>query len=283
MEAFSTCVFEGELACDELSCVPGEKFKVISYYYEDDWSKVLNSQGHVGLIPRCALTLNKKDVKWLFPSISRTNAELYLKDKKSPIGSFVVRCSQTKDGFALSIKLSDDLIGHMYVNVDQRTGFVKLWQLRFKSLRQMVHYYKHNAIYNEIRLAEPNVPRRARSLYDFDAKGEWELSMKENNFISILTYVNRNWYLAVDDRQSQVGIVPRNYIELCLPEAAYAALPTLKSPGQSQLAKRRAVFRRDSTGLGGATPDKKTRIIDESMPDLISFVDDFTPAASTHL
>lgn len=258
MEVFATCSFAGIASAQELSFEPGEKLRVLNYYYEHDWSRVLNSREEIGLVPRCALRLNQKDVKWLFPSISRTNAELYLKDKKSPIGSFVIRCSQTKDGFALSIKLSDDLIGHMYIDVDDRTGFVKLWKLRFKSLRALVEYYKCNVIYNDIRLSEPNVPRRARSLYNFDAKGEWELSMKENSFIYILTYVNRNWYLALDERQSHVGIVPRNYIELCLPEKA------LKSPGQSQLAKRR-IFRRDSTGLNTTVKKTKTEL------NLISF------------
>lgn len=269
MEVFSTCSFQGINTDSELSFAPGERFRVLSYYYEDDWSRVLNSKEQIGLVPRCALRLDTKDEKWLFPSISRTNAEIYLKDKKSPVGSFVIRCSQTKDGFAVSIKLSNDLVGHMYISVDTGTGFVKLWKLKFKSLRALVEYYKRNEIYNDIRLIEPNLPRLARSLYDFDAQGEWELSMKENSIISILTYVNRNWYLAVDRRRNHVGIVPRNYIELC--EAA--SLPTLKSPGQSQLAKRR-IYRRDSTGLNSTDTVKKTKT------DLISFQADFVCQSS---
>jgi hypothetical protein len=259
MEVFSTCSFDGINGSEELSFSPGEKFRVLSYYYESDWSRVLNQNDQIGLVPRCALRLDAKDDKWLFPSISRTNAEIYLKDKKSPIGSFVIRCSQTKDGFALSIKLEEDLVGHMYISVSSSSGCVKLWKLKFKSIRSLVDYYKRNPIYNDIRLSEPSVPRMARSLYDFDAQGEWELSMKQNNMISILTYVNRNWYLAVDRRRNHVGIVPRNYIEIC---AATPTLPSLKSPGQSQLAKRR-IDRRDSTGLNSDTKKTKT--------DLISF------------
>jgi len=256
MEVFSNCSFDGINGTQELSFSAAEKFRVLNYYFEADWCKVLNSNNKIGVVPRCALKLDVRDEKWLFPSISRTNAEIYLKDKKCPIGSFVIRCSQTKDGFALSIKLDENLVGHMYIQVSSSSGFVKLWKLKFQSIRSLVEYYKRNPIYNDIRLSEPSVPRMARSLYDFDAQGEWELSMKQNNMISILTYINRNWYLAVDRRRNHVGIVPRNYIEIC----AAPTLPSLKAPTQSQLAKRR-IFRRDSTGLNSENKKTKTDLI----------------------
>jgi hypothetical protein len=263
MEVYGLHDFDG-LTEDELSFKRGDKLKVLSYFHEDDWSKVIDQTGKIGLVPRWAIKMDVKD-SWLFPCISRTNAVIYLKDKKAEIGSFVVRCSQTKDGYAISIKMSKDQIGHMYIDVDNKTGYVHLWKIKFNSLRALVNYYKTNEVYQDIRLIQPILPRLARSLYNFEAQSEWELSMKANNIISILTYVNRNWYLAVDRSQNRVGIVPRNYIELCMPENCNLLNP-LKSPGFSQLAKRR-IYRRDSTGLNNTNKKTKT--------DLITFDDDF--------
>lgn len=68
-----------------------------------------------------------------------------------------------------------------------------------------------------VRFAEPEEPAQeneaATVLYDFDAAGDDELTVKENDTVTIVDKENDEWWL-VKDASGQQGVVPAAYLQL---------------------------------------------------------------------
>jgi SH3 domain len=54
-----------------------------------------------------------------------------------------------------------------------------------------------------------------KALWDYDATDNDELSFKENDTISILEQQDDDWWVGINNRTRQIGMVPANYVEEC--------------------------------------------------------------------
>ncbi|CAG5105972.1 Oidioi.mRNA.OKI2018_I69.chr1.g2618.t1.cds [Oikopleura dioica] len=201
----------------ELSFKAGDTLRVVDYFYSKDWALALDKSNTIGLVHHYWVDIDP--IPWLIPNITRTNAEFYLKDKKRERGCFVVRCSQSHEGFSLSIKLRNK-IGHMRVHWDKNKGHVHIWKRKFRTITDLVDYYLTYPIFGEMRLLMPDAPQIATSLYPFEPTDDSQLCLQERETIQILAFIDRDWYLAMKDfrKSGGIGTVPRKYIEFPPPE-----------------------------------------------------------------
>lgn len=155
---------------------------------------------------------------WFYHHLSRPLAEQMLLKRNRPLGSFVVRCSQTKHGYALSVKLEDRRIGHFFIGVNDKgvsTGSVSIWKMNFNSINHLVKYFTKRPIHENILLVlrENITPKIARLVFETCSENQWELSLRYNEYVQILTKIDNGWLL-VQNRKSLIGLVPRNHVEI---------------------------------------------------------------------
>ena len=197
------------------------------------------------------ILIGQENGVWMLPQLSRTYAEKILNSHDRPIGSYFVRRSQTQPGYALSVKLGCQRVGHFIISTNSRTNCVKLWKLKFESIAELVEYFESNPIYESVRLVKPLKTRlrMARCIYDSYQSSQWELSIHQGEEIVILQYLDRNWYLGMN-ANAEIGIIPRNFIEI---EHAYAVnnnhAHTTNIPRDLRLPIKREKIRRDSVGI----------------------------------
>jgi len=101
------------------------------------------------------ILIGQENGLWMLPQLSRTYAEKILNSHDRPIGSYFVRRSQTQAGYALSVKLGCQRVGHFIISTNSRTNCVKLWKLKFESIAELVEYFESNPIYESVRLVKP--------------------------------------------------------------------------------------------------------------------------------
>jgi len=200
---------------------------------------------------------------WMLPQLSRTYAEKILNSQDRPIGSYFVRRSQTQAGYALSVKLGCQRVGHFIISTNSRTNCVKLWKLKFESIAELVEYFESNPIYESVRLVKPLKTRlrMARCIYDSYQSSQWELSIRQGEEIVILQYLDRNWYLGMN-ANAEIGIIPRNFIEI---ENTYAVN---NSPNHAHARNIPPIKRRDSVGI---SPGNSMDSTGSNQIDLIQF------------
>jgi hypothetical protein len=61
------------------------------------------------------------------------------------------------------------------------------------------------------RNAKPTVAY-ARALYRYTASDDRDLSFEKDDKISVLEYMNQDWWMGLNQRTNQEGIFPRNYV-----------------------------------------------------------------------
>ncbi|XP_068108127.1 GRB2-related adapter protein 2 isoform X2 [Hyperolius riggenbachi] len=84
-----------------------------------------------------------KTPRWFVEDLSRTEAENALMNK--PLGSFIIRPSQASKGeFSVSVRHEID-VQHFKVMRD-KGGNYSLWSEKFKSINELVEYYKNTSI-----------------------------------------------------------------------------------------------------------------------------------------
>jgi hypothetical protein len=191
-----------------------EQVTILSYLYEEDWSKVIRHDGKIGLIPRRNVRINHEP-KWLYPKMSRTLAELYLNQESQPTGAFVIRCSQSRPGFALTVKLnSRGNCGHLHLAVNDLNGEISIWKQSFSNLTELADYYKEQVIVDDVRLVDPCENfAHVIAHHDFDAESQWEVSIKSGDKIIVMGHADQNWYLGYNERTDFMGILPKNYVK----------------------------------------------------------------------
>lgn len=152
---------------------------------------------------------------WFYHHLSRPLAEQMLLKRNRPLGSFVVRCSQTKHGYALSVKLEERRIGHFLIGVNDKTGSVSIWKMNFQSITNLVKYFTKRPIHENILLVlrENKKPKIARLVFETFSKNQWELSLRYNEYVQILTKIDKEW-LVVQNTNSRIGLVPSNHVEI---------------------------------------------------------------------
>jgi len=196
------------------------------------------------------ILIGQENGLWMLPQLSRTYAEKILNSHDRPIGSYFVRRSQTQPGYALSVKLGCQRVGHFIISTNSRTNCVKLWKLKFETIAELVEYFESNPIYESVRLVKPLKTRlrMARCIYDSYQSSQWELNINQGEEIVILQYLDRNWYLGMK-ANAEIGIIPRNFIEI---EHAYAVnnhTHTTNIQRDVRLPIKREKTRRDSVGI----------------------------------
>ena len=85
-----------------------EKIKILKFRDESK-ATVVGKNGQIKEIRTDVLELEAHN--WFYSHLSRPFAEQILLKRDRPIGSFLVRCSQTKSGYAMSVKLTQNRIG----------------------------------------------------------------------------------------------------------------------------------------------------------------------------
>ncbi|KAM8930532.1 GRB2-related adapter protein 2 [Pelodytes ibericus] len=199
---------------DELSFKKGDVLKILGS--DDNWYKA-ELCGSEGYVPRNYVQVNNP--RWYRENISRAEAENLLMVKC--LGSFLIRASQTSKGeFSISVRHQDD-VQHFKVMRDPRGNYF-LWKEKFKSLNQMVEYYKTTSISRQLQIylheegAEPEVTvvpkrvRRVKALYDFKALEPDELDFHTSDIIEVLDYSNSSWWMG--RLGEKIGLFPSNYV-----------------------------------------------------------------------
>lgn len=251
----------------ELLFKAGDTLRVVDYFYSKDWALALDRDNQIGLVHHYWVDIDP--ISWLIPNITRTNAEFYLKDKKKKIGCFVVRCSQSHEGFSISIKLRNK-IGHMRVHWDKKKGHVHIWKRKFRTISDLVDYYLTYPIFGEMRLMVPDAPQLATSLYPFQPTDESQLCLQKSETIQILAFIDRDWYLAMKDfrRSGGIGTVPRKYIEFPPPEDI---LPRVQMPSNLEYLNQHPTSASSTCTQSSVSSSSYSEYSSSTSGDLISF------------
>ncbi|KAM9324509.1 GRB2-related adapter protein 2 [Gastrophryne carolinensis] len=123
---------------DEMSFRKGDVLKILGT--EDDWYKA-ELRSMEGYVPQNYLEMHVP--RWFCEDLSRTEAENVL--LKKPLGSFIIRASQTSKGeFSISVRHEED-VQHFKVMRD-KLGNYSLWAEKFKSINKLVDYYKTTSV-----------------------------------------------------------------------------------------------------------------------------------------
>eukprot|EP00039_Didymoeca_costata_P004067 m.71161 g.71161 ORF g.71161 m.71161 type:complete len:451 (+) comp12217_c0_seq2:321-1673(+) len=117
---------------------------------DPNWWQARNKSGQVGAIPsnyvKQTNTLAAED--WFHGKLSRTRAELLI--RQGPLGSFLVRNSESKKGYAITAKSKDGNINNFRVKEKKHSdGSIEYHiskQQRFNSLVDLINHHKRNAV-----------------------------------------------------------------------------------------------------------------------------------------
>ena len=188
-----------------------EKIRVLNFP-DEKHAKIINRLGQVKKVRTAELDSSNNG--WFYSHLSRPFAEQMLLSKKRQIGSFVVRSSQTKNGFALSVKLTNSKIGHFLIDVDSRTGNVMIWNMTFGSIQHLVRYFTQRPFYESVHLVmHEKKHKTGRLVFETLSENQWELSLSYNANVEILAKIDANWLL-VQSQKKKIGLVPRNHVEI---------------------------------------------------------------------
>jgi hypothetical protein len=190
---------------------------------------------------------NHQHQPWFLPRLCRTFAEKILLSNRKQIGSFFIRSSQSKFGYALSLRIAPARVGHFFISVAQcnATTSYKIWNTEFCSLESLVDYFVHMPIYENIKLHVTKIKYPiARTTYACRANSEWELDCSSNQRVTIIATVDRDWHIGMISKPkfNQIGLVPRNFLEL-------------ENPGTPARMPKTNLTRMDSVGATAADND----------------------------
>ena len=188
-----------------------EKIKILKFRDESK-ATVIGKNGQIKDIRTNELELEAHN--WFYSHLSRPFAEQILLKRDRPVGAFLVRCSQTKSGYAMSVKFTQNRIGHFLIELDSCHN-VMIWNMTFGSIQHLVRYFTQRPFYESVTLVmqtdKPN--KTGRLIFETMSENQWELSLRFNEEVKILTKIDKNWLL-VQSSQLKIGLVPRNHIEV---------------------------------------------------------------------
>ena len=179
---------------------------------------------------------------WYLPRLCRTFAEKILMSSRRQIGSFFIRSSQTKSGYALSLRISHSRVGHFFISISKRNSMTtyKIWNTEFCSLENLVDYFIQMPIYENVKLHVSKAKfTPARTKFASSANTEWELDCSSNQAVTIIATVDRDWFIA--SHCNTIGLIPRSFVEIepkrtCTPRISHkTSLTRMDSVGGHDL------------------------------------------------
>ncbi|KAI5627988.1 tyrosine-protein kinase Lyn isoform X1, partial [Silurus asotus] len=179
-DKIAICLFTYEAENkNELSFNKGEKLVIVDD--NSEWWKAKSlSSGKVGLVPsnyiKLEETLDNKD--WFFKNISRITAERNLMAPANKPGAFLIRESETTPGcYSMSVRdvgpNSSAVVKHYKIRLLENGGFYISPRVTFRTLDDLIAYYKKQANGLCYRLSKPCVKPKNAVQWDEDA---WEIS-----------------------------------------------------------------------------------------------------------
>lgn len=196
---------------DELSFVKGDIVKILNMEDDQNWYKA-ELHGTEGFVPMNYIKL--KPHPWYAGRISRSVAEETLL-KLGFIGAFLIRESESSPGdFSISVNYGQQ-VQHFKVLRD-RDGKYFLWEEKFNSLNELVHFYRTTTIAKkqQIFLRDENQelekPKYVRAQYDFSPHDNTELGFYRGDVIEVLDCTDPNWWRG--KCHGRTGVFPRNYV-----------------------------------------------------------------------
>jgi len=208
MEAVALYDFHAT-ADDELSFKKGS----ILVIKPDETQHWLNAQqdGKEGQIPENYIEL-KKPHEWYYGGITKAKAEDIL-SRQPHDGAFLIRGSESKPGsYALSVKFGGGVLHYMVFH--DSLGNYYLWSVGFKSLNQLVHYYRTSSVSPTqtiyLRDMGPEVVKMV-CVYDFEPLEEGELRLKKGDIITVIDKPDQNWWMGTCNGME--GVFPVPYVK----------------------------------------------------------------------
>ncbi|CAM9618085.1 tyrosine-protein kinase Yes-like [Lampetra fluviatilis] len=136
---------------EDLSFKKGEKFQIINS--DDDWWTASSlSSGLTGYIPSnyVAPAGSVQAKEWFFGKLTRKDADRCLMDPANPIGTFLIRESETTQGaYSLSIRdydpIKGDTVKHYKIRRLDSGGFYITNRIHFAHIHQLVEHYANVA------------------------------------------------------------------------------------------------------------------------------------------
>ncbi|KAF7706209.1 hypothetical protein HF521_019463 [Silurus meridionalis] len=179
-DKIAICLFTYEAENkNELSFNKGEKLVILDDNSEW-WKAKSRSSGKVGLVPsnyiKLEETLDNKD--WFFKNISRITAERNLMAPANKPGAFLIRESETTPGcYSMSVRdvgpNGSAVVKHYKIRLLENGGFYISPRVTFRTLDDLIAYYKKQANGLCYRLSKPCVKPKNAVQWDEDA---WEIS-----------------------------------------------------------------------------------------------------------
>lgn len=199
----------------ELAFKKGDNLLILNFGDPVQWYSA-QKDGQIGLVPGNYIEVKKAG--WYQGRISRSKAESLVAN--SPYdGAFLVRLSESSpNDFSLSVKCGNSVQHFRILKSTDHEYF--LWTTKFKSLNQLVEYYKQETVSRtqQILLRDMDCDDgtfTVEAIYDFEPKddaedGETELGFKKGDMIQVFDCRDENWWGGrIGER---TGFFPKLYV-----------------------------------------------------------------------
>lgn len=218
-----------------LNIQQGDIIELIRADLHSSWwqGKVLTTR-EVGFFPSdavkpcpCAKPIDYSSQAWFAGGMLRVQAEATLLNRQN--STYLVRHrGHDSNEYAISIKFNNDV---KHIKILTRDGFFQIAEnRRFKSIMELIEYYKHHSLKEGFRTLDttlqfayrepenggsmltPKVIGVAIARYDFSSRDMRELSLQEGDIVRIYSKPTTNgwWRGEVNGR---VGWFPSTYVE----------------------------------------------------------------------
>ncbi|XP_071956615.1 crk-like protein [Antedon mediterranea] len=178
---------------------------------------------------------------WFFGGISRSEAELRLKDKRP--GMFLIRESNTSRGSYVLCVSENSKVSHYIINKQAETNIFQIGDQTFTSLPDIIQFYKLHFL-DTTTLIEPCPkgpiyhPQQSPStalppvslpttggelfvaLYDFKGKDEEDLPFSKGDKLLVISKDEDQWWTAVHTATGAKGAIPKPYVEKFIPSGS---------------------------------------------------------------
>ena len=195
---------------DELSFKKGS-ILVINAEEDKNWFNA-QQDGKDGMIPKNYVEV--KPHEWYYGGITRAKAEDIL-SRQPHDGAFLIREGESTPipgYFTLSVKSGGGVLHYMVFR--DSLGNYSLWSVGFKSLNQLVHYYRTSSVSPTqtiyLRDMAPEVVKMV-CVYDFEPLEEGELRLRKGDIITVIDKSDQNWWRGACNGME--GVFPAPYVK----------------------------------------------------------------------
>lgn len=180
---------------NELDLTKGDQYKLLEEFDADNWLKVKNIKGRIGVIPASYVQLVGSDEdsleehEWFYTNTSRMQSEGILEEDGRD-GSFMVRDSSQKGVYTLSVLKKSNpndpgTVKHYHIKLLSSSGKYYLTDKHnFDTIPQLIYYHKHNSAGLIVRLRFP--PKERMKPVAFPLLDSKEIDLKQLQFMEEL-------------------------------------------------------------------------------------------------